>query len=331
MIKQLFFLGMLLGPQLLAQDQLPKIKWTAIPEAKSYVFQLAEDDAFQKIIKEGALDSPELMIGEDIPAGQYYLRVASVDDDKRRGPFSKGVSVNIEAIRIKQMELYKPKLLKKELPQKVPAPQKQSPPFEAQFPTLYGLVSVDASHIKNFQRRYDFELGVSVIDWVSLSYINQRSDFSDSTEAGKEIKFHVSRTGVGMQLIPPYPLFHGYLRFLLSFKFIRKNIAFEINHFSSNPEQVWEMRPGGGFYLFLNKHQSFRFITEIEQPLKTDILNPIKPRYVYFEGSYRHQIFSAFALEPYLRMEIEKFAINGTIPIEKEAAPALGLRFILSL
>lgn len=63
-------------------------RWLAAEEAVAYRFQLATEEAFAApLVNRGALPARELTV-ENLEAGRYYWRVASVRADGDQGPFS---------------------------------------------------------------------------------------------------------------------------------------------------------------------------------------------------------------------------------------------------
>lgn len=77
------------------------LQWGGVPQATAYVLQLSTDEDFHHIIAEKVLTQSSFSWHTDT-AGFYYWRVAGVDKDGDRGPFSEFNTFSIKAERNRQ-------------------------------------------------------------------------------------------------------------------------------------------------------------------------------------------------------------------------------------
>ena len=330
-IKTIVAMILLYSSYVKASEELPKLKWSKVAGAKQYAFQLAEDEDFKNIIKEGLLNEAEFAIGAEIEPGKYYLRVASIDEEGRRGDFSPPLSLDVEAIRTTQLKLYEPqKPAKVELPigEKEVEPAQ---PINVHIPRVFVSAAFDLDKLEKPQTHLNGDLGVAIYQNIYLGAMYQKTTFTHSTSLGKEITFDLSRTGITLLASHPTPLW-GHVLLQGSAKLLKKIISFEINHFSNEPTTEWDIRFGGGIAFLFTERQSMRFSAEMERKLgENPVTTTIKPQYTNLDLSYRGQVLPFLALEPYVRTEIESFVVGAGFEIEKDAAPLMGLRILLSI
>ncbi len=65
----------------------PQLAWATIEQAKSYQLQLAQNADFKQLIENRQLADAKFTLEKDLPPGQYFWRLASIDGDSQ-GPYS---------------------------------------------------------------------------------------------------------------------------------------------------------------------------------------------------------------------------------------------------
>jgi hypothetical protein len=77
------------------------LQWGSVAEATAYVLQISTDEDFKHVIAEKVLTQNSFSWHTDL-AGFFYWRVAGIDKDGDRGPFSEFNTISIKAERNKQ-------------------------------------------------------------------------------------------------------------------------------------------------------------------------------------------------------------------------------------
>lgn len=82
-----------LPPQLhqitpLTANPSPTLRWQSLAEAGGYMLQMADDAAFSQIMIDARLESNRYTPDQWLPPGQYHWRVAALDQNGERGPFT---------------------------------------------------------------------------------------------------------------------------------------------------------------------------------------------------------------------------------------------------
>lgn len=70
----------------------PEFRWAEVADVASYRFELADNAAFEKPMVSAQEKSTSLRVPQDLPAGDYYWRIASDATDGRQGLFSDPVA-----------------------------------------------------------------------------------------------------------------------------------------------------------------------------------------------------------------------------------------------
>lgn len=73
----------------------PRFRWSQAPGASSSVLQIADEPRFLQPLREQSTTGTDLRLGEPLPPGQYYWRVASRDDNGHQGGYGQALSLQL--------------------------------------------------------------------------------------------------------------------------------------------------------------------------------------------------------------------------------------------
>lgn len=123
-----------------------EVQWTAMPQLKSFTWQVSQDPEFKNILKDGQTSSLEALTPR-LPSGTYWVRVQGQTANQNISPWSEPVSFTLNLVAQKLERPARPILVTKKVEFKPPTAQDRNPAS----PEAPKLAWKPVLQIKNYQ------------------------------------------------------------------------------------------------------------------------------------------------------------------------------------
>lgn len=107
-----------------------EVQWKAMPQLKTFTWQVAADPEFQHILKDGQTESLTALTPR-LPSGTYWVRVQGLTAGNNASPWSEGVSFTLNLAAHKEERPNKPVLITKKVEFKAPTGERNPASPEA--------------------------------------------------------------------------------------------------------------------------------------------------------------------------------------------------------